>query len=135
MQAHRLRAHACMHVRTCMHAHCSCAHACMYTARAHMHACTPLVRKCMHAHRSCANACMHTTRAHMHACMHKHTQACTHTPTLVSSGGVVALGMGTSTNCLGATRGGLTRPLSSPCVMIITPSVRVVMPHEFCANV
>ncbi len=31
-----------------------------------------------------------------------------------------------------ATRGGRTRPWLSPWTMIITPIVRVVMPHEFC---
>ncbi len=39
--------------------------------------------------------------------------------------------MGTMTTCTCATRGGTTRPLSSPCVRIITPSERVVKPHEF----
>ena len=36
------------------------------------------------------------------------------------------------TTCVGATRGGSTRPLSSPCTMIITPIVRVVRPQLFC---
>jgi hypothetical protein len=34
--------------------------------------------------------------------------------------------------CLGATRGGSTSPLSSLCVITITPSVRVVSPQLFC---
>ena len=36
------------------------------------------------------------------------------------------------TSWRGATRGGRTRPLSSPCTMTITPIVRVVRPQEFC---
>jgi hypothetical protein len=43
-----------------------------------------------------------------------------------------AITMGTITACFGATRGGSTRPFESPCVMIATPIVRVVMPQLVC---
>mmetsp|Transcript_5592 Transcript_5592/g.15848 ORF Transcript_5592/g.15848 Transcript_5592/m.15848 type:complete len:291 (-) Transcript_5592:1409-2281(-) len=50
----------------------------------------------------------------------------------LSSSAILALGMGITMAWIGAIRGGSTRPLSSPWTMIITPMVRVVMPHEFC---
>ena len=34
------------------------------------------------------------------------------------------------TACTGATAGGSTSPLSSPCVMMMAPISRVVTPHE-----
>mmetsp|Transcript_18116 Transcript_18116/g.54549 ORF Transcript_18116/g.54549 Transcript_18116/m.54549 type:complete len:268 (+) Transcript_18116:5131-5934(+) len=42
------------------------------------------------------------------------------------------LGMLIPTTCTGATRGGITMPLSSPWIMMATPMERVVKPHEFC---
>mmetsp|Transcript_45726 Transcript_45726/g.115091 ORF Transcript_45726/g.115091 Transcript_45726/m.115091 type:complete len:231 (-) Transcript_45726:648-1340(-) len=40
--------------------------------------------------------------------------------------------MGTMTTWMGATRGGSTSPLSSPCTITITPIARVLMPQLFC---
>lgn len=34
--------------------------------------------------------------------------------------------------CTGATRGGRTSPVSSPCTMMHTPMLRVVSPQLFC---
>merc|ERR1719420_1170242 len=33
---------------------------------------------------------------------------------------------------MGATRGGITKPFSSPCTKIMAPMERVEKPHEFC---
>ena len=47
----------------------------------------------------------------------------------------MVLGMVTTTTCCGATRGGRTNPLLSPCTMMATPMVRVVHPQEFCHGI
>ena len=52
-----------------------------------------------------------------------------------SSGESLVFGMVTTTACCGATRGGKTNPLSSPCTMMATPMVRVVHPQEFCHGI
>ena len=50
----------------------------------------------------------------------------------VSSLDIFVFGIVMTTACSGATRGGNTNPMSSPCTMTATPMVRVVHPHEFC---
>ena len=48
-----------------------------------------------------------------------------------SSGVIFALTIGMATSWTGETSGGMTRPLSSPWTMTMTPMERVEMPHEF----
>ena len=47
-----------------------------------------------------------------------------------STSGFLCAAMGTMTTCVGAMRGGRTRPLLSPWVMMTAPIMRVVEPQD-----